>query len=729
MKRKWMIPSGQGPRRVDPPPIHSLASLHPLIRVGLRFSRFQKAPIPVDDQTKPKHPGPHPERDPFPKLCPKCGETFPLDITACPQDGTRLVEKSPAEVPAPSPGPYDRAPRSATLVVGADSLGGVPPEVGDPEPAGPSEPPRPATAPEPPPEPPSAPGETGSQTDVHEGGPRDPAATPPLSPSPGTAGGSSPAAGGGVSPETPRASASVAPAQPAEPADRLVGQLLRNKWKVLERVGSGSFGTVYKVQDVKGGWIDALKILSVDRLVGMDAEHARKRFLREAQLVKRLGKDSSHIVGLSTYEEDLEAGLIYFLMDFVEGDSLGEAVRTGGPFSPERTVHLALQVCEALMVAHEGGEPVVHRDLKLENVMITKGRGGEEIAKVLDFGIAKIAEREQDSRLTEAGTSLGTPGFAAPEQLRAAAVDARTDLFAFGVILYTILTGKDPWLGEPAGESTGKIYELMVASERGEVRPFEETGVEVPPALAEITLKLLRREPDERFSSARELKAALEAVPLSPAMPVGDRRAAPKSGRVRRAGRTGSRLSPPLLAGGAVGVLLVLGLVMVRPWGRTLELSDLRSRAAGGEVTRVRVAPGGIEGRLSVLGFLPGPFRVSVGDPELPGALAELRRAGVEVDATWALDRLLQDAVQAQSAMRYFGSDGDDVRGYAERMTALEPGSPEARSLILKVAERMAWDAEAAFQAGAAGVAQNLLRECLALVPNHPRCEAVAAGG
>jgi hypothetical protein len=113
----------------------------------------------------------------------------------------------------------------------------------------------------------------------------------------------------------------------------------------------------------------------------------------------------------------------------------------------------------------------------------------------------------------------------------------------------------------------------------------------------------------------------------------------------------------------------------------------------------------------------------------MPRVVEELRAAGVEVDASWELNRLLERAERAQAEMRYFDYEGDDVRGYAERMAALEPESPEARSLLLKVAERMAWDAEAAFQAGSTGVAQNLLRECRAIVPNHPRCEAAAAGG
>jgi hypothetical protein len=129
------------------------------------------------------------------------------------------------------------------------------------------------------------------------------------------------------------------------------------------------------------------------------------------------------------------------------------------------------------------------------------------------------------------------------------------------------------------------------------------------------------------------------------------------------------------------------------------------------------------------MGFLPAPFRVSLSEDEMPGVVADLRASGVQVDASWEVNRLLERAVRAQREMRYFGYEGDDVRGYAERMATLEPASPEARSLLLKVAERLAWDAEAAYQAGSTGVAQNLLRECRTVVPGYPRCEAVAAGG
>lgn len=289
--------------------------------------------------------------------------------------------------------------------------------------------------------------------------------------------------------------------------DPLIGTVLRGKWRVLSRIGAGSFGTVYKVRDEKGGWIEALKILSLDRIRGPEGEATRARFLREARIMKRLGAKSRHIVRLSTYEEDLESGLIYFLMEHVEGRNLAQVLQDEGPFSPEKAVSVALQVCDALVAAHESDPPVVHRDLKLQNLMLTEDDGAERIM-VLDFGIAKIAQAGPDSRLTKTG-AIGTPGYAAPEQLRAEGVDGRTDLFALGVILYALVTGRDPWLGKLAHQPTDQVYRLMAATDRGDVRPLDEAGRAVPPALAHIIMRLLRRDPAERFQSARELRDAL----------------------------------------------------------------------------------------------------------------------------------------------------------------------------------------------------------------------------
>jgi serine/threonine-protein kinase len=518
--------------------------------------------------------------------------------------------------------------------------------------------------------------------------------------------------------------------------DPLVGTLLRKKWRVLKRLGAGSFGTVYKVQDVKGGWIEALKILGVDRLTGAEADEMRKRFLREAQIMKRLGTDSHHIVGLATYEEDIEAGLVYFLMEFVEGRSLARVLEEEGPLQPERVIRLALQVCDALMAAHEGPEPVVHRDLKLENLMLTRDRSGDEMVKVLDFGIAKIAEREADSRLTTVGT-LGTPGYAAPEQLRAEDVDGRTDLFAIGVILYALLTGRDPWLGKLAHQPTDQIYELMAATDRAQMIPLAKTGVEVPPGLANVVLRLLQRDPDRRFQSARELGETLErlAADRNAAVPapatsttqeeVPTAQAKPRPVIARPAAKRGG--SGRVVAFGLVAVLLGAGAYYVKPWGRTMDMPALRASVASGTVLRTWLDDGGVGGYLA-LGPLVSPFFVSATETQLPEVVVELREAGVFVDASWEVLRLRELAAAAQARSRYYGIDGGDVRTYAVRLAALQPDSRDAQSLLLKVGERLAWDAEAALAEGSEARAEELVQECLELVPDHPRCLALPLG-
>ena len=328
----------------------------------------------------------------------------------------------------------------------------------------------------------------------------------------------------------------------------------------------------------------------------------------------------------------------------------------------------------------------------------------------------------------------------------------------------------------------------MVASDRGEVRPIDETGAVVPPAMTHIVMRLLRRDPDERFQSARELRDALQRVGAGGAeadaaslrvvtdtpgveilirlgrqtitqgptphvangLAPGTYKVSVRDPRYRtvettvalgpgamqdvtlvtelRSAGTGVGVRRPgFIAAAIATVLLATGALVVRPWGRTLELSDLRARVADGVVSDVRLTPRGIEGRLKV-GFVTAPFRVAVAESDVMGAVGELRSGGLLVDTSWEVTRLIGLAAAAQDQTRYFGGEGDDVRGYAQRAAVLEPGNIEARSLLLKVAERMAWDAEAAQQDGSPEIAQELVRECLALVPEHAGCTAARDG-
>jgi len=308
--------------------------------------------------------------------------------------------------------------------------------------------------------------------------------------------------------------------------------------------------------------------------------------------------------------------------------------------------------------------------------------------------------------------------------------------------------------------------------------------------MEKVVLRLLRRDPDERFASARDLKDALQRVAAGgEAQDAGSLRIVTDPPGAEVSIRTGRRtvaegptpcvanaLGPgtykvslrdpryePIdttvtLAAGAMEdltlvttprsgglgaavlrrrgriavaaalILVAAGSMTLQPWGRTLELADLQARAAEDGVTDVRVTAEGIEGRLPI-GPIEVPFRVRVGEEEVPGAVARLRTAGLAVDTSWEVARLIAMAASAQSRTRYFGHEGEDVRSYAERAVDLDPESAEARSLLLKVAEHMAWDAAAARQDGSADVAERLVRECLALMPEHPGCEAAAEGG
>ena len=480
----------------------------------------------------------------------------------------------------------------------------------------------------------------------------------------------------------------------------------------------------------------------------------------------------------------------------MEGKSLADALNDDGPFSVERTITIALQTCDALMAAHEGPEPVVHRDLKLENLMLTKDRSGDEIVKVLDFGIAKIAEREADSRLTTVGT-LGTPGYAAPEQLRAEEVDGRTDLFSFGVILYALLTGRDPWLGNLAHEPTHQIYELMVATDRAEVRPMADSGVSISPAMVNIVMKLLRRDPEQRFQSARELRDALLRVTEGGSgVDTGSLRVVTDDDGVLveiRDGRTVVAEGPtPCTANGiaaatytvavrdpryeatettvvlgagamqdvqlvtrkrppgskarpkpggqsrkgryAAGLLLLAAAgatAFAQPWGRTMDETALFNAVDAGSVSAVWVVDGGVEGGIQplpvdALASVIMPFFSPVSEGDVVDVVNRLRAAGVTVDVSWEARRLTDLAREAQARKRYFGLVGGDVRSYALRLAELVPESAEATSLLLKVAERLAWDAEAALVDGPPERAGELVQECLALVPDHPRCLAVS---
>ena len=291
-------------------------------------------------------------------------------------------------------------------------------------------------------------------------------------------------------------------------ADPFIGRIIGGTYEVLQFLGGGGFGNVYKVRNTRLDDVEALKIIHPEH---MRDREPLERFRQEAKLLRKLGSKSEYIVDLYTLEEDRAENLFYFTMEYVEGWPLTRFVVERGALTPERALTLMRQLCSALEVAHASG--VIHRDLKLDNVLLT-GEGRDERVKVLDFGIAKVLGRGSLSSLTKG--MPGTPGYAAPEQIKGLAdlIGPPTDLFASGVILYALLTARRPWTGQPIGEplSEGGQWDLINKSLEGKPNPPRDYNAAIPKKLEKIILKLLEKEPRRRFQSASELDAALATV-------------------------------------------------------------------------------------------------------------------------------------------------------------------------------------------------------------------------
>lgn len=269
----------------------------------------------------------------------------------------------------------------------------------------------------------------------------------------------------------------------------LTGVVFGSRYEAVEHIGAGGMAEVYRAHDRLLDRIVAVKALS-DRFA--NDPYFIERFVREGRIAARL--NHPHIVALYDYGTDQAPPFI--VMEHVDGPTLGDVIASDGPLEPRRAAHLAVQIAEALEVAHGAG--LVHRDITSGNVMLTSA--GE--VKVADFGIA-TALRQDERTTVQDGRVVGTAAYLSPEQAQGLAVDERTDLYSLGVVLYEMLTGRTPFVGESA---------VAVASQHVLNKPPapSELRRDVPRELDAIVCKALAKSPEGRFLSASELRAELE---------------------------------------------------------------------------------------------------------------------------------------------------------------------------------------------------------------------------
>jgi CheY-like chemotaxis protein len=262
-------------------------------------------------------------------------------------------------------------------------------------------------------------------------------------------------------------------------------------FRLLRLLGSGGMGEVWLAEDTRLLRMVAIKILP--RQIATNAE-ARARLVREAQIAARLNHPS--IATVHAIEE--HAGCLFLAMEYVDGKPLGAAVKSG-ELSAYDIVRIARDIASALAEAHSQG--IIHRDIKPDNVMVSGQR-----VKVLDFGIAKqMGEAARGQFQTEAGMVIGTIEYMSPEQALGKAVDARSDIFSLGVVLYQALGGMLPFHGTTATE-------LLLGICRDEPKAFGSVRPDLPNELAAVIARCLEKDRERRFSSASELAAALEHV-------------------------------------------------------------------------------------------------------------------------------------------------------------------------------------------------------------------------
>lgn len=488
--------------------------------------------------------------------------------------------------------------------------------------------------------------------------------------------------------EEPAPASSIRKASSAQPVPRSCqelapGAVLADKYEIERRIGEGAMGVVFAARHLGLDETVAIKFVRPDV---HDTAAAMSRFAREAKLAARI--HSEHVAKV------FDVGVLepfgpFIVMEYLEGSSLAQVLESEGPLPAERLVGYLLQACEALAAAHAAG--VVHRDVKPDNLFVTR-RAGTEVVRLLDFGIAQVVPNgsAQESEVTGSAVVLGSPLYMAPEQLRpSSVVDARADIWALGVVAHELLTGNMPFAGSSLPEICASILDADPP----------ELGPRCPAALAAVVERCLMKDPAQRFASVAELAAALlplaardaqsyasrassilrasSAVPAAALVVDGARPA--EATPAARADGSGSRQrsvrfhSSALVASTTILALTALGVVATLSRASDDALPDVASAAApepsaspaGGEPTQTAPA---------LAGAVPAPAARLSSEPAAVMTAAPLASESRAPDTTRVASPVdvLSEPISRDRAASASGSPG----------TATSDGVQVARSLV-----------------------------------------------
>jgi serine/threonine protein kinase len=284
------------------------------------------------------------------------------------------------------------------------------------------------------------------------------------------------------------------------PGTKLAGEAFVGRWiaggkyQVVRVLGTGGMGTVYQAMQPAMNRMVALKLIRPEMVTKPDA---LARFHKEMMVTARI----EHPNTIRVYDFGDDNGQLYLAMELLDGVSLRQVINSDKQLELARLIRIGKQVAHALGAIHARG--IVHRDLKPDNVMLLDSFGERDFVKVLDFGIAKVLDEQV--RLTATGKPIGTPTYMAPEQAMGRAVDPRTDLYALGVMLYHMASGRVPF----AAALTGT---MLLAHAHEIPTPIQTVAPHLPPALATLIMQLLEKDPDARPASAAEVAARLDRL-------------------------------------------------------------------------------------------------------------------------------------------------------------------------------------------------------------------------